>query len=492
MLRTCAATGALLALASGAAAAGDATRPNIIWVMSDDMGWGEVGLYPAGSTHGRIATPHLDQMGKEGMRFTQAYAGYTVCGPSRTTLFTGRHSGQFQKYGLPGTTLPPTLNVTTTADILKKAGYVTGASGKIAPLTSPTTQGFDHFFGQISQLDCHNMYPQEVDAQVGSNAPHHIKLPHNDKFRDRDLCMAHPAEYNYTTDLFHSDAMQYLETVAGGEDPFFMYLAFTVPHAGGWTSKGAEQGAPVPTDLQYGNEPWPNVERDHAGTITYMDAFVGDLFSNIKRLGIDNDTIVFFASDNGAHLEGGHNVHFFNSTGGLNGHKRSLYEGGVRSPSMVRWPGKIAPGQVSSFQWAFWDAMPTFAELAGVEASTLPKDIDGISIVPTLLGKQQQAHEYVFFTWDGAGELKDDHSPTSSGRSSGYGVRQGNWKGVVPFCSDTKTEQPSLGDASTFMLFDLTTDPFEQTDVSASHQDVVTKMIQFVMSKNLSCKCYQC
>merc|ERR1719247_2346798 len=141
-------------------------RPNIVWVMADDLGWGEVGLYPSTSPHGRIDTPNLDKFGKEGIQFTHAYAGYTVCAPSRTTFFTGRHSGQFVKYGLSGTEIAPgQASATTIASVLQKAGYATGAFGKVAPLDSPLKQGFDTFFGQIDQSDCHNMYPRQIDKE---------------------------------------------------------------------------------------------------------------------------------------------------------------------------------------------------------------------------------------------------------------------------------------------------------------------------------------
>lgn len=183
--------------------------------------------------------------------------------------------------------------------------------------------------------------------------------------------------------------------------PFYLYEAFTVPHAGGWghAPSSPESGAPVPSDGHYANQSaWPEVERDHAAVITYLDNYVGQLMALLERLNIDKETIVFFASDNGAHLEGGHDYRFFNSTGGLLGHKRSLYEGGVRSPIMVRWPGTIKAGVVSDFVWAFWDFMPTAAEIGGGQ---VPDGIDGVSIVPTLMGQTQPPKPYVFFTWPG-------------------------------------------------------------------------------------------
>jgi arylsulfatase A-like enzyme len=230
------------------------------------------------------------------------------------------------------------------------------------------------------------------------------KIPKNASAA-RAACMADPSAFNYTVDITSHHSLAFVESHVSTKpsQPFFLYEAFTVPHAGGWGKSPTtpESGAPVPTDGEYAtHDDWPEVERDHAAVITYLDSYVGDLIALLKKLDIEDKTIVFFASDNGAHLEGGHSYKFFNSTGGLLGHKRSLYEGGMRSPTMARWPGTITPG-VSDFAWAFWDFMPTVAELAGVTA--LPKDIDGISIVPTLMGKTQPAKDYLYWTWDGTG-----------------------------------------------------------------------------------------
>eukprot|EP00927_Polykrikos_kofoidii_P043359 TRINITY_DN3742_c0_g1_i2.p1 TRINITY_DN3742_c0_g1~~TRINITY_DN3742_c0_g1_i2.p1 ORF type:complete len:497 (+),score=70.03 TRINITY_DN3742_c0_g1_i2:85-1575(+) len=460
-------------------------RPNIIWVMADDLGWGEVGLYPSSSPHGRIATPNLDQFGRDGMVFMRSYAGYTVCAPSRTTFFTGRHSGQFVKHGLDGGKITVSQNVTTVAQLLQRGGYRTGAFGKVAPLTSPLQQGFDIFKGQINQAYCHNMYPQAID-EGGSQL--NFNLSGNFKLKNRDVCMQQPHLYNYTIDVFHDEGMAWLESVASGADPFFLYLSFTIPHAGGWgdAPQTPEQGNPVPTDLQYADKQWPDVEKDHAAVITYLDGKVGDLLERLKRLGIDDRTLVFFASDNGAHLEGGHSHHFFDSTGGLPGHKRSMYEGGVRSPTMARWPSVIRAGSISNFSWAFWDVLPTLAELAGAD---VPPGLDGVSIVPTLRGQQQSAHEYMYFTWVGdGGRLYGD---SAGKRFPGYTVLvNGRWKGMVPSCANHKALVPSMRDA--MRLFDLDTDPFETKDIAKRRPHIVKRLKKLVISQNLTCMCFQC
>jgi len=460
---------------AGAAPFEAAPRPNIVWVMADDLGWGEVGLFPSSSPHGRIATPHLDRFGREGMMFTRAYAGYTVCAPSRTTFFTGRHSGQFPKHGLDGKNIRKGQpGVTTLPEFLKSAGYATGAFGKTAPLADPQRQGFDAFVGQVVQKLCHNMYPRKIDAGMMPSGQMQLNLTGNWRRKDRELCMASPDIYNYTVDVFHDSAVSWLDTVAGGPRPFFLYLSFTIPHAGGWgdAPEFPEQGNPAPTDLQYADKPWPAVEKDHAAVITYLDSKVGELLSRLRSLGVDNETIVFFASDNGAHVEGGHRKGFFDSTGGLRGQKRSYFEGGVRSPTMARWPGTIPAGSRSSFAWAFWDVLPTLVELAGAEA---PSGLDGISIVPTLLGKEQQPHEYLYFTWAAEGP--------------GYAVTQGDWKGVVNSCADGKALAPSADDA--MELYNLEADPQEASDVASQRPDMVKRLKALVIAKDLRCCCFQ-
>jgi len=461
-------------------------RPNIIWVMADDLGWGELGAFPATPPAGRprLATPHLDTFAKEGLVFDHAYSGYTVCAPSRTAFFTGRHSGHFKRDGLNGETLTPEqTNIPNLAHVLQGAGYVTGAFGKIAPFTDPLVQGFDAFIGQISQSYCHNMYPQAIDT---GRAELNYNLSGNHQAVGRELCMEHPERYNYTIDVFHATAMKWVEDHANAPAPFFLYLGYTIPHAGGWDDAPLEreQGNPVPTDFHYGDTSWPAVEKDHAAVVTYMDHKVGDLLRRLKNLHIDQNTVVFFASDNGASNEGGnaedgnHRSHFFNSTGGLRGYKRSLYEGGVRSPSIVRWPGTIVPGR-SSFQWAFWDALPTLAQIAG---AATPPGLDGRSILPTLRGEQQSPPDFIFFTWPGY---------VNSTVPSGYSVRKGKWKLVVRKCGPTL--KPSDEDFSNVELYDLDADPFETTDIHSSNAALIRDILQLVFSDgSLSCECFQC
>jgi len=363
----------------------------------------------------------------------------------------------------------------------------------------PTDYGFDTYAGQPNQALCHNMYPISYTVQNQS-----VALPLNTEQKSRELCMAHPGAYNYTTDLFADHAIEWLQARGTTESakPFFLYLSFTVPHAGGWGSAPnmPEQGNPVPTDLGYGDKDWPTVERDHAASVGYLDLKMGKVLAALADSDLDTNTVVFFASDNGAHNEGGHDVHFFDSTGGLRGFKRSYYEGGVRSPSLVRWPGVVAAGSISHTPWAFWDVMPTMLDIAGI---ALPSNaaLDGRSIVPALKGTAQSPPEYMYWTWRGKVEL-DDHPPAHGtevigmdgragvGTPPGYAVRVGEWKGVVHACADA--QGPSANDQ--MELYNLTADPYETNDVATvgSGGKIVKSIKSLLAGKGLSCACWQC
>ena len=525
-----------------------AARPNFLFVMADDLGYGEVGAFPAGSAHGRLATPHLDRFARGAMVFTDSYAGYTVCAPSRTTLMTGYHSGSFEAHGLSGIAIPPSQDVLLLPAMLKAAGYATAAIGKAAPFTAPAASGFDHFIGQVDQDLCHNMYPRDIDVGNGTqnlNLTRNWAVP-SSAAAAREACMANPHAFNYTVDITHEHALQWLRGRAGGEgaaqhtQPFFLYVAFTVPHAGGWghapdgwgPTDGClpdacpEQGAPVPTDGEYApRTAWPEVERDHAAVVTYLDGKVGELMSTLEELELEQSTLVIFASDNGAHHEGGHSNLFFNSTGGLSGHKRSLYEGGVRSPTMARWLGTV-PAGVSSYRWAFWDVLPTFAELAGLEA---PSGLDGVSIVPTLMGRSQPAHALLYWTWPGLGDVAplpagwraEQHAAGTlvyvapSGRAqarhplgelestfddrtvakvSGFAVVSGDWKGIVPHCADLDQRKPSAADLPSMLVFHLPSDWAEAADLARTARGRLQaqRLLGLVLEAKLSCGCYQC
>eukprot|EP00965_Chrysotila_dentata_P242748 6205029-Pleurochrysis_carterae.AAC.1 len=458
--------------------------------MADDLGMGELSYL--GSSY--ISTPAIDELAKSGLSFSNAYAGYTVCAPSRATLFTGRNSGHLA--GAPaGWPLLPRL--------LQDAGYETAAFGKSAPMDVvdpgvpdlqwglPTTHGFDHFLGQPNQAFCHNMYPEYITVDKTA-----LWLHLNAKHRSRIACMANPAAYNYTTDVFTDAAISWLQSRSKNCSPFFAYLSYTVPHAGGWETapKFPEQGAPVPSDLQYASRPWPQVERDHAAAIGYLDARIGDVLAMLDSLQLATSTAVFFASDNGPHNEGGHSVDFFGSRRWLRGFKRSYYEGGVRSPSIVRWPGITTPGAVSKVPWAFWDVLPTMLEMAQIPLPT-NAEIDGRSIVPTLRGASQPPPRYMYWTWRPS--RADDFAPllnatpklaNSQSEAAGYAARVGKWKAVVQSCAHG--EAPSQLDW--MELYDLEEDPGEKTDIANLNPGVVQRIKDILSTEKLSCRCYQC
>lgn len=412
-------------------AAADAPRPNIVFLMADDLGYGDLGCYG----QRQIRTPNLDRLASQGMRFTSCYAGSTVCAPSRCTLMTGLHTGHARIRSNGQVPLEP--DDVTIAEILKGAGYATGIIGKWGlgePDTTgiPTRQGFDEWFGYLNQHHAHNYYPDYLWKNEEK-----VTLPNVVK----DNVATTRAVYS--ADLFTREALDFLDR--RGRASFFLYLPFTLPHA---NNEAGKQGMEVPSDAPYSGEPWPQAQKNHAAMITYLDTQVGRILARLAELNLEQNTIVFFTSDNGPHREGGADPEFFKSSGPLSGFKRSLHEGGIRVPMIVRYPGHIAGGTVSSQVWALWDVLPTLAELAGARA---PAGLDGISMVPALLGENkagraQQNHEYLYW------EFPE--------RGFSQAVRFGGWKAIRP--------KP----AAPLELYDLASDEAEQHDVSARHADI--------------------
>jgi arylsulfatase A-like enzyme len=416
-----------------------AEPPNIIFILADDLGYGDLGCYG----QRQIQTPNLDRLALEGMRFTQCYAGSTVCAPSRCCLMTGRHTGHATIRGNALVPLRP--EEVTAARVLKSAGYATGLIGKWGlgePGSTgvPNHKGFDYFFGYLNQVHAHNYYPdylwknQEKVPVAGNVVKNNVAS----------------ARSQYSHDLFTREALEFVEGHA--KEPFFLYLAFTIPHANNERGRLEGNGMEVPSDAPYSDRPWPSVEKNKAAMITRLDADVGRLLKRLKELGLEDKTIVFFTSDNGPHKEGGVDPKFFHSSGGLRGIKRDLYEGGIRVPMVVRWPGKIKAGTVSDQVWAFWDFLPTATELVGAKA---PPDVDGISITPTLLGTgAQKQHEFLYWEF---------HE-----RGSTQAVRMGNWKAIRP--------KPGIPLA----LYDLTQDITEMENVAAKHPEVAAKIEEYL------------
>jgi len=435
--------GALFACAAmWAADAPGAEQPNIIFILADDLGYGDLGCYGQKV----IQTPCLDRMAAEGMRFTDCYAGSTVCAPSRCVLMTGYHTGHARVRGNARVPLLP--EDVTVAELLKQAGYGTGIIGKWGlgePDTTgiPNRQGFDFWFGYLNQRHAHNYYP----AFLWRNEEKFpLKNEVNYTLGGRNVAPGGVAtkRVQYSHDLFAAEALRFVEQHRRG--PFFLYLAFTIPHA---NNEAGNRGMEVPDFGIYADRDWPEPQKGHAAMITRMDTDIGRLFAKLKELGIDENTVVFFSSDNGPHHEGGGDHTFFHSSGPLKGCKRSMHDGGIRVPGIVRWPGRVKAGTVSDLPWYFADFLPTACELAGIDA---PDGLDGISIVPTLLGRgEQRRHEFMYWEFH-------------EGRSSSQAVRMGKWKAV------------RTAPSAPLQLYDLTTDIGEEHNIAAEHPEIVARI----------------
>ena len=423
-----------------------ARKPNIIFILADDLGYGELGCY--GQT--KIKTPRLDQLAADGMRFTSFYAGSTVCAPSRCALMTGLHTGHALIRGNGTIALRP--QDLTVAEVLKQAGYHTGLIGKWGlgnPNTTgvPQKKGFDEFLGYLDQAHAHDYYTDHLwrydppsSAKPGYDGQ--MEFPEN-RGGQKGL---------YTHDLFTTAALNFVAINKPDQfnhyRPFFLYLAYTIPHANNEEGQRTGNGMQVPSDAPYSDEPWPQTEKNKAAMITRMDADVGRLMDKLKDLKIDDNTVVFFSSDNGPHKEGGVDPKFFQSAGPLRGIKRDLYEGGIRMPLIVRWPGKIKSGTVSDRVSAFWDFLPTAAEMARLK---VPENLDGLSLLPALLGRPQ-TNQHDFLYWE-------FHE-----RGFQQAARMGDWKAVRPqACAPLE-------------LYNLKTDLGEKENVAQKNPEVVAKI----------------
>jgi len=419
--------------------------PNIVFILADDLGYGDVGCYG----QKQVRTPHLDRLAAQGIRFTQCYAGSTVCAPSRSVLMTGQHTGHTRVRGNARVPLLP--EDVTVAEVLQGAGYRTGLVGKWGlgePDTTgiPNRQGFDWFFGYLNQHHAHNYYPDYLWRNQEK-----VLYPGN--VVEKNVASKRTT---YSHDLFTEEALKFVAQEPG--KPFFLYLAYTIPHA---NNEAGKLGMEVPSDAPYTDRPWPQAQKNHAAMITRLDADVGKLVQRLQELKLDEQTVLFFSSDNGPHREGGGDPAFFGSSGPLRGIKRSLTEGGIRVPMIVRAPGRIKPGQVSDQVWAFWDFLPTAADLAGAKP---PPGLDGISIAPTLRGEKQGDHEFLYWEFHEGGFAQ--------------AVRMGDWKLIRrPY---SKAPAPEL--------YNLRTDLGEAKNVAAEHQDVVAKIETYLKTARTESK----
>jgi len=417
-----------------------AEKPNLIYIMVDDLGYGDLGCYG----QRRIKTPSIDRLAAEGLRFTDHYAGSTVCAPSRCVLMTGKHTGHARiRSNTPGLMADEDVTV---AEVLRGVGYRTGVIGKWGighppPPGDPARNGFDYFYGYLDMWHAHNFYPEFLFRNgdkvplAGNRVP---SAPANGSGVAVERAQ-------YTHDLFAAEALQFVER--NRDRPFFLYLALNIPHA---NNEAGRRGMEVPDYGRYADLDWPEPQKGHAAMITRMDADVGRLIAKLAELGLEENTLVLFTSDNGPHREGGADPDFNNSNGPLRGIKRDLYEGGIRVPLIARWPGKVAPGTTTDHASAFWDFLPTACELAGAES---PKGIDGISYLPTLLGdaSRQKQHDHLYW------EFQNKQA-----------VRQANWKAV------------RLNPSSKIELYDLDNDLGETTNIAADNPTIVERMTRLI------------
>jgi len=369
-----------------------ATLPNIIFIMADDLGYGDLGVYQ----QTRIQTPHLDNLAAEGMRFTQCYSANTVCAPTRWSLMTGKDMRHARNVTNSALLYPEDV---TLPQHLQLLGYHTVGIGKwgigdIDNSGMPLLKGFNHWFGYFDHGHAHNYYPEFL-------------------WRDRKVewiyANLEAQRQIYAPDLFTAEAVKFIQT--NQQFPFFMYLPYTLPHANNELYNLTGDGLQVPTDAPYSNEPWPPIERKFAAMVTRLDGYVGQILQSLKERNLEQDTLIFFTSDNGPHQEGGHQAQFFKSAGPLRGIKRDLYEGGIRVPMIVRWPNKIKPNTVSDHPWSLADFLATVMDITGMTSPS-----DGLSIKPTLLGETQPSHDYLYWAFQ-EGVFKE-------------AVRLGEWKGV--------------------------------------------------------------
>ena len=431
-------------------------KPNIIYILADDLGYGDLSSY--GQT--KFSTPNIDKLAKKGMLFTQHYSGSTVCAPSRSALMTGMHTGHTfvrgNKEVRPEGQHPIPDDTYTLAEAMKKAGYATGAFGKWGlgfpgSEGDPNNQGFDTFYGYNCQRLGHNYYPYHLWSNKDS------------------VVLAENSGKNggiYAPELIHKQTLKFLEDHKA--EPFFLYVPSIIPHAelaapeaymekhrGKYPPEKEYKGVDDGPEFNLG--PYRSQKDTHAAfaaMVNLLDDQVGEIMNKVETLGIADNTIIIFTSDNGPHEEGGADPDYFDSNGPFKGVKRDLYEGGIRVPMIVSWPGKIEPNSQSDHISAFWDVFPTVSEIVGIDT---PDNLDGISFLPTLLNnKQQKEHEYLYWEFHEKG-----------GRQA---VRKGNWK-AVRYNVFKNPDAP-------LELYDLTTDIGEETNVAANHPEVVQEMEQ--------------
>ncbi len=434
-------------------------QPNIIFLLADDLGYGDIGCYG----QQKIATPNIDQLAKEGLSCTQFYSASPVCAPARTSFMTGLHTGHTpvrgnKTIGLEGQTALPDSTITFPM-LLQKKGYNTAAFGKwglgfIGTSGEPTKKGFDMFYGYNCQAKAHNYYPDHLWQNS-------LKIDFENN----------PDEHTvYSADLIHKKALDYLANQ--NSKPFFLFLPYTLPHGDlsvphdsiyqFYVTKFNEAPLLKPSNYKAKEGKWfePYPHAAFAAMVARFDKFVGEINATLKSKGIEENTIFIFTSDNGPHSEDGGDPKYFNSTAGYRGIKRDVYEGGIREPFIAKWRGKIKANTKSDFAFALWDMFPTFLNIAGVKS---PQKIDGISVLPLLLNKPQTPHKSLYWELGEAG--------------SKQAVRMGDWKAI--------RLNVIKNNNSPVELYNIKDDPFEKNNVASSYPDIVEKLIKLLEESHI-------
>ncbi len=429
-------------------------RPNVILIVADDLGYGDLGCYG----QKKIATPRLDRMAAQGLRFTQFYSGATVCAPSRCVLMTGLHMGHCRVRGNADPAIQSLADEDfTLAEMLRQAGYATALLGKwglgdegVGEPGHPNRQGFDDFYGYLNQIHAHNYYPEFLWRNGRKEPLRNVVRPAGKEYGGFTGGVAQ-VKVDYSHDRVMDESLRW---IAGHKDrPFFLYLALTIPHA---NNEAGKLGQEVPDQGDYASQPWGETEKNFAAMISRMDRGVGTLLDKLGEWGIDRNTLVIFTSDNGPHSEGGHDPAFFNSGGPLRGIKRNLYEGGVRVPMIAWWPGRVNTG-VSDHIGYGGDLMATLAELCG---ASVPQKLDSLSFAPTLLGRgEPKAHGFLY--WE-----------SYEGREA-QAVRMGRWKGVRP-----RWHAP-------IELYDLDRDLAERDNLASAQPQVVDQIERIMQAEHV-------
>ncbi len=433
--------------------------PNIVVILADDLGYGDLGCFGQKT----LQTPRLDAMAKEGMRFTQFYAGNTVCAPSRCTFLTGKHNGHAAIRGNSDAPIYLTPEIPNVASMLKKAGYATGCVGKWGMgttdnFTNPNDIGFDHFYGYLNNQHAHNPFPEFL-FRNGKVVPLKNEVAAEwKKWQDPKLPQAGKGvavkKVEYAPDMIVEEGLQFIRDHE--KKPFFLFLSLNTPHA---NNEGKNRGMEVPDLGEFASKDWPETEKAFAAMMKNLDRDTGRVLDLLKKLNLEKETLVIFTSDNGPHQEGGHKADFFKSGGPYRGTKRSLTEGGIRVPMIAWWPGKIEAGSENILQYYLGDMMGTAAELAG---TTAPTGLDSDSMVPAFTGK--------------AGDDKWKRKSTLYWEfyegTTAQAVRFGKWKAIRSPMFTGEIE-----------LYDMSNDPAEKSDYSKRRPDL-TKHAANLLDKN--------